>query len=99
WDVARGEMVLLLPGRVGLQKHQLGLALALARLKRAGRLPGSARVLLAGRNRDRLYAAVLPRALAWLGLSDVIRSLGTVTEMLSLYHAADALVLPSRYEG
>jgi glycosyltransferase involved in cell wall biosynthesis len=99
WGVAPGEIALILPGRVGLQKHQLGLALALARLKRAGRLPGNARVLLAGRNRDRLYAAVLPRALAWLGLSDVVRFLGTVTEMLSLYHAADALVLPSLYEG
>jgi glycosyltransferase involved in cell wall biosynthesis len=42
---------------------------------------------------------VLPRVLAWLGLTDVVRFLGTVTEMLSLYHAADALVMPSLFEG
>jgi glycosyltransferase involved in cell wall biosynthesis len=99
WAIAPGELALLLPGRVGLQKHQIGLALALAKLRRAGRLPANVRVLLAGRNRDRLYSAVLPRVLAWLGLTDVVRFLGTVTEMLSLYHAADALVMPSLYEG
>jgi len=99
WGVAEGELVLLLPGRIGLQKHQLGLALALARLRRAGRLPAHVRVLLAGRNRDRVYSAVLPRLLAWLGLTDVVRFLGPVKEMLSLYHAADALVMPSLYEG
>ena len=99
WDIGPGEVALLLPGRVGLQKHQLGLAFALAKLKRVGRLPANVRVLLAGRNRDRLYSAVLPRVVAWLGLSDVVRFLGPVTEMLSLYHAADALVMPSLYEG
>jgi glycosyltransferase involved in cell wall biosynthesis len=99
WGLGDGELALLLPGRVGLQKHQLGLALALARLKRAGRLPPNVRVLLAGRNRDRMYAAMLPRLLAWLGLTAEVRFLGTVSEMLSLYHAADALVLPSLFEG
>jgi glycosyltransferase involved in cell wall biosynthesis len=99
WGLAEGELALLLPGRVGVQKHQIGLAFALGRLKRAGHLPANVRVLLAGRNRDRLYSAVLPRLLGWLGLTDHVRFLGTVTEMLSLYHAADALVLPSLYEG
>jgi glycosyltransferase involved in cell wall biosynthesis len=99
WNLGPGEVALLLPGRIGLQKHQIGLALALARLKRAGRLPAHVRVLLAGRNRDRLYAAVLPRVLAALGLGEIVTLLGPVTEMLSLYHAADALVLPSLYEG
>jgi glycosyltransferase involved in cell wall biosynthesis len=99
WGLAEGQIALLLPGRVGLQKHQLGLALALARLKRAGKLPANVRVLLAGRNRDRLYSALLPRALRWFGLADLVRVLGTVSEMLSLYHAADALVMPSLYEG
>jgi glycosyltransferase involved in cell wall biosynthesis len=37
WGLGDGDLALLLPGRVGLQKHQLGLAFALARLKRAGR--------------------------------------------------------------
>ena len=99
WQLGPNEIALLLPGRVGVQKNQLGLAIALARLKRAGRLPANVRVLLAGRNRDRLYSALLPRVLRWLGLADQVRFLGTVTEMLSLYHATDLLVLPSLYEG
>jgi glycosyltransferase involved in cell wall biosynthesis len=99
WGLADGQLALLLPGRIGLQKHQLGLALALARLRRAGRLPRGLRVLLAGRNRDKLYSRVLPRVLAWLGLDDLVTFLGPVSEMVSLYHAADALVLPSLWEG
>jgi glycosyltransferase involved in cell wall biosynthesis len=101
WGLAPDEVALLLPGRVGLQKNQIGLALALARLKKEGRLPPNVRVLLAGRNRDRLYASALPRVLRWLGLTDVVRFLGTVTDtdMLSLYHAADSLLMPSLYEG
>jgi glycosyltransferase involved in cell wall biosynthesis len=99
WGLADGEVALLLPGRIGLQKHQAGLALALARLRRAGGLPANVRVLLAGRRRDRLYAQLLPRMLSALGLAGQVRFLGAVTDMLSLYHAADALVLPSLYEG
>jgi glycosyltransferase involved in cell wall biosynthesis len=99
WGLRDDELALLLPGRIGLQKHQLGLALALARLKRAGRLPPRLRVLLAGRNRDKIYSFVLPRVLAALGLDGIVTFLGPVNEMVSLYHAADALVMPSLYEG
>jgi glycosyltransferase involved in cell wall biosynthesis len=99
WGLADHEIALLLPGRIGLQKNQIGLALALARLRRAGQLPAHVRILLAGRRRDRLYASTLPRVLSALGLTDRITFLGSVTEMLSLYHAADALVLPSLWEG
>jgi glycosyltransferase involved in cell wall biosynthesis len=99
WGLRDDELALLLPGRIGLQKHQLGLALALARLKRAGRLPPRLRVLLAGRNRDKIYSFVLPRVLATMGLDGIVTFLGPVNEMVSLYHAADALVMPSLYEG
>lgn len=99
WGLRDDELALLLPGRIGLQKHQLGLAFALARLKRAGRLPPRLRVLLAGRNRDRMYSFVLPRVLRALGLDGIVTFLGPVNEMVSLYHAADALVMPSLYEG
>jgi glycosyltransferase involved in cell wall biosynthesis len=99
WGLRDDELALLLPGRIGLQKHQLGLAFALARLKRAGRLPSRLRVLLAGRNRDKLYSFVLPRVLKGLGLDGIVSFLGPVNEMVSLYHAADALVMPSLYEG
>jgi glycosyltransferase involved in cell wall biosynthesis len=99
WGLADGEVALLLPGRIGLQKNQVGLALALARLRRSGELPGHVRILLAGRRRDRLVSAALPRLLSALGLTDRVTFLGPVTEMVSLYHAADALVLPSLWEG
>jgi glycosyltransferase involved in cell wall biosynthesis len=99
WGLRADEIALLLPGRIGLQKHQVGLALALGHLARAGRLPANVRILLAGRKRDRLYAAIFPRLLSFLKLSDRVTFLGPVEEMTSLYHAADALVLPSLWEG
>ncbi len=99
WGLAEGDVALLLPGRIGLQKNQIGLALALARLRRSGQLPPHVRILLAGRPRDRFISAVLPRLLAALGLTDRVTFLGPVKEMVSLYHAADALVLPSLWEG
>jgi glycosyltransferase involved in cell wall biosynthesis len=77
----------------------MGLALALRKLARTGRLGDNVRVLLAGRKRDRTYAALLPRLLKVLGVTDAVTFLGSVEEMVPLYHAADALVLPSLWEG
>jgi glycosyltransferase involved in cell wall biosynthesis len=99
WGLAPDEVALLLPGRIGIQKHQIGLAVALSRLRRRGELPPKVKVLLAGRDRDRLYVAVLPRVLSLLRVADQVTFLGPVQAMTSLYHAADALVLPSLYEG
>jgi glycosyltransferase involved in cell wall biosynthesis len=99
WGLAPGELALLLPGRISLQKHHLGLALALGMMRRRGTLPASARVLLAGRRHDRLYAAMLDPWLAMQGVQDRVRHLGTVSDMRSLYHAADVAVLPSLWEG
>jgi len=99
WGLADREIALLLPGRIGLQKNQIGLALALARLRRSGGLPDDVKILLAGRKRDRMVAAALPRLLATLKLTDRVTFLGPVTEMLSLYQAADALLMPSLWEG
>lgn len=99
YRLADGEIALLLPGRIGKQKNQLGLGLALWLLRRRGALPANVRVLLAGRNRDRFFVAVLPRWLRWLGVDGHVRHLGTVDDMAPLYHAADALVMPSLYEG
>jgi glycosyltransferase involved in cell wall biosynthesis len=93
------ELALLLPGRVTLQKHQVGLLFALWKLRRDRRLPGNVRVLLAGRIRGPAYARVVRALVKLFGLGDCVRFLGPVTEMVSLYHAADALLLPSLYEG
>jgi glycosyltransferase involved in cell wall biosynthesis len=99
WEIEDGETILVCPGRIALQKHQLGLLLALALLKEADKLPPSARLLLAGRKRDRVYSALLSPWISYLGLQKQVTYLGPVSEMLSLYHAADVLVLPSLYEG
>jgi glycosyltransferase involved in cell wall biosynthesis len=93
------ELVLLLPGRLAMQKHQLGLGVALAALRRSGRLPASVKLVLAGRKRDRLYSRVVPIGMQLLGLEEHVVYLEPVADMLSLYHAADALVMPSLFEG
>jgi glycosyltransferase involved in cell wall biosynthesis len=92
-------VVLLLPGRLAMQKHQLGLAVALAALRRAGRLPASTKIVLAGRRRDKIYSRVVPVGMQLLGVDAQIVYLEPVKEMRQLYHAADALVMPSLFEG
>jgi UDP-glucose:(heptosyl)LPS alpha-1,3-glucosyltransferase len=99
YGIAPNDLALILPGRLALQKHQLGLGLALSYLKRAGRLPRQVRLLLAGRKRDKTYSRIVPAWFRALGLSDQVTYLEPLTDVASLYHAADALVMPSLYEG
>ena len=99
WGLAPAERALVLPGRVGLQKHQLGLLWALGRLARRGRLPSDVVVLLAGRERDRGFAALAHRAAADPRLGAQVRFLGAVKDVRSVYWASDLLVMPSLYEG
>lgn len=94
-----GEVVLLLPGRLARQKHQLGLAAALAVLARRGGLPAHVRCVLAGRRRDRLYSRIVPLAMRGLGVARHVTYLEPVADMRALYHASDVLVLPSLFEG
>jgi len=93
------QRVLLLPGRVSVQKHQLGLLLALGRLARAGRLPDGLVVALPGRQKRTLVG----RLVDWLArrprLRPVVRLPGPEADMRSLYWSADLLVLPSLWEG
>jgi glycosyltransferase involved in cell wall biosynthesis len=98
WELG-DELALLLPGRLTPQKHQAGLMFALWKLRREGRLPAHARILLAGRTRAAVYTRVVRALVKLFGLQGQVRFLGPVTEMVSLYHAADGLLLPSLYEG
>jgi UDP-glucose:(heptosyl)LPS alpha-1,3-glucosyltransferase len=98
-SLANDDLALLVPGRISLQKNHMGLVRALAWLKRHGRLPGKVRVLLAGRERDRFYAAWTWRLASLLGVDRHLVRLGAVTDMPTLYHAADAVLLPSLWEG
>jgi glycosyltransferase involved in cell wall biosynthesis len=99
FGLAPGDLAVLLSGRISLQKNQLGLGLALGKMRRRGTLPPHVRVLLAGRDHDRLYAAALDPWLAFQGVAGQVRRLGAVSDMLSLYQAADLAVMPSLYEG
>jgi glycosyltransferase involved in cell wall biosynthesis len=98
WELG-DELALLLPGRLSVQKHQLGLLVALWICRRAGRLPARVRVLLAGRARDPIYSRAARALVTLFGLGDHVRFLGAVTDMVSLYHASDAVLLPSLFEG
>jgi glycosyltransferase involved in cell wall biosynthesis len=101
FGLAPDEVTLLLPGRVVLQKHHVGLAIALGRLRRRGALPTGTRLLFAGRERDPWYAKLAWPALRAAGVEPMVRKLGVVPahEMRDLYLASDVLILPSLWEG
>jgi glycosyltransferase involved in cell wall biosynthesis len=99
WNLEPGQRALLLPGRVGFQKHQLGLLWAMRKLARGGRLPGDVVLLLAGRERDLGFASLAHRIARDPRLAPQVRFLGAVKDVRSLYWASDLLVMPSLYEG
>ncbi|MBL0213583.1 MAG: glycosyltransferase [Myxococcales bacterium] len=99
YNFAAGEIALILPGRFAMQKHQLGLALALADLRRAGKLPRTVKLVLAGRRRDKIYSRIVPLAMRALGVGEYVTYLEPISDIRRLYHAADALVMPSLFEG
>ena len=80
-------------------KHQIGLALALGRLKRRGRLPASARFLLAGRVSQGWNTRLFQHLVRRDGLEPHVRYLGPVTAIEEIYSAADWILLPSLWEG
>jgi glycosyltransferase involved in cell wall biosynthesis len=98
-DLGAGDVAVLLSGRISIQKNQLVLGRALGIMRRRGALPASVRVLLAGRDHDRLYAAALDPWLSFHGVKAQVRRLGTVADILPVYQAADIAVMPSLYEG
>jgi len=99
YGLSDNELALVLPGRISIQKHQLGLMLALRWIRAQGRLPPPVRILLAGRARDRLYSWAVHQVARRSGFAGQIQWLGAVSDMLTLYHAADGVLMPSLYEG
>jgi len=99
FELAPTDVGLVLPGRLAVQKHQLGLGLALAMLKRRGGLPPNVKLLLAGRKRDLTYSRLVPAWFKTIGIAEHVTYLDPVSDVDALYHAADALVMPSLYEG
>jgi glycosyltransferase involved in cell wall biosynthesis len=97
-----GARVLVMPGRLSIQKHQVGLLLALSRLARtskSGRLPDEVVVLLPGRRSLALVDRLARRIAARPELRGAVRITGTEDNMRELYWASDLLVLPSLWEG
>jgi glycosyltransferase involved in cell wall biosynthesis len=99
WDLAPSTRALLLPGRVGLQKHQIGVLLAMRSLLRRKLWPADTVVLFAGRERDRATSWLVRRLAAPRNVAPHVRFLGAVKDIRSLYWASDLLVMPSLYEG
>lgn len=91
---------LVVPGRISEQKNQIAIVRALAALRRRGALPRDVTVHLAGRQEaSTRYGTFLRAAIALYGLGDVVRFQGVVRDVERLVGAADAVLLPSRYEG
>ena len=99
FSLAATDQAWVLPGRISMQKHQIGLLAALRSLRQEGRLPAHERFLLAGRERDHTYSRIVRALIERWGLGRHVRLLGSVTDVLALYHAADLALLPSLYEG
>jgi glycosyltransferase involved in cell wall biosynthesis len=90
---------LLLPGRVCPQKNQLTVVRALAHLQRTGRLPRGVRVVFAGRDGDAAYGAAARALGRSMGLDGMLDWRGEVDDLAPMLAAADAVFLPSRFEG
>lgn len=91
---------LVLPGRISPEKNQLALLRALASLLEAGVARDSVRLLLAGANGlDARYVRAVDEALASPPLRGVVSRPGFVRDVDEVLRAADAALLPSRYEG
>jgi starch synthase (maltosyl-transferring) len=99
FGIPDGARVLVMPGRLSIQKHQVGLMLALSRLANSGRLPEDVILLMPGRRSH----AVVDRFVRWLAarpaFRGAVRVIGTEDNMRELYWASDLLVLFSLWEG
>jgi glycosyltransferase involved in cell wall biosynthesis len=94
-----GKRVLVVPGRVCVQKNQREVLRALGCLQRRGELPSDAKVVFAGRGSPPVYCSALRTYAALMGLSSYVDFVGVVRPIERLIGTADAVLLPSRYEG
>lgn len=99
WEVPSGTFVALMPARIAPQKNQDLVVATLGRLKAAGRLPRAFLLFLAGRISSHKLSRRIDGLVAATGLAAEVRRLGPVTEIDSLYAAADIALLPSRTEA
>ena len=99
---ARGltdRLALVVPGRVCAQKNQLEVLRALADMNRRGTLPRDLKIVFAGRGSPPVYADALRTYASFMGLSSHVEFVGVVRSIEKLVGAADAVLLPSKWEG
>jgi len=99
YGIPEGARVLVMPGRISIQKHQVGLLLALSRLAKLGRLPEDVVLLMPGRRSHALVHRLVDKLAARPELRGAVRVIGTEDNMRELYWASDLLVLFSLWEG
>jgi len=91
---------LVLPARVARQKNQLAVVRAVAALRARGAWPKDASVRFVGRvERHARYVVLVDAAIRLLGVGDVVQRVPPVRDVEALLAAADATLLPSRFEG
>ena len=90
----------VVPARVARQKNQLAVVRAVASMVRSGAWPRNARVILAGRPEPNTrYAWWVAAAARAAGVAHVVSRIDPLIDVESLVGAADAVLLPSSYEG
>jgi len=93
WKIARGQRVVLMPGRIDPAKGQLTLVEA-ARVLTNGGLRGVAFVL-AGNNREHFdYAKKIAAQAEAHGVAHLIRQIGVCPDMAGAYLATDLVAIP-----
>ena len=93
WKIARGQRVVLMPGRIDPAKGQLALVEA-ARILTNGGLRGVVFVL-AGENRQHFdYAKKIATQAEAHGVAHLIRQIGVCPDMAGAYLATDLVALP-----
>jgi glycosyltransferase involved in cell wall biosynthesis len=94
-----GRRVIVVPGRVCAQKNQRSVIRGLASLQKRGALPRDAKIIFAGRGSPPVYAEALRTYASLLGLGAQVEFAGVVKTIERLVAAADAVLLPSHFEG
>jgi glycosyltransferase involved in cell wall biosynthesis len=94
-----GRRVLVMPGRICDQKNQKEVLRALVSLKHDGDLPEDVRVIFAGRGSPPWFGEALRAYSTLSGLGPQVEFVGIVKQVEKLVGAADAMLLPSNYEG
>jgi D-inositol-3-phosphate glycosyltransferase len=94
-----GDPVFVSPAGVAHAKNQLGLVVAFGLARRSGGLHQGARLLLPGRPRGGQPPVALERLITLLRLGRQVLMCEPGPDLVSLYHAADTLVVSAWSEG